>query len=355
MKRKAKIYLLIAGIGIIIILIFTVIAHYALSNSTKYLRSLNKDDLEKEKLIQEIGNVRSIWNVLSNYAPFITALVALLGLFVTIWKQIEQKRYEIQIRKEEKFESIAAKLSSDNQITCVIAAASILTFLKDEYKEFHDQVYMILVGNLKIKPIIDNVVIHRILLKAFEKAIRIKLKNIDKSADPLDLSRTNLSGTGLNELPLCGVDLGFSILKNSNFCGSNMRRARGIKANLEKARLTGANLNEARFQKANFYRTNLRNANLVAADLQYANLKNTQLQNAKMQSVLFKGARLHGARFEGANIADTHFEGSHLDEQTIESLLNANWIEAHFDPDIKTILEEKDKKKKIKSTRKVNA
>jgi hypothetical protein len=125
MKKKTKIYLLIAALGIIIILGFTVIAQYTFSNSTKYLRSLNKDDLEKEKLIQEIENVRSIWNVLSNYAPFITALAALLGLFVTIWKQIEQKRSEIQIRKEEKFESIAAKLSADNQTTCAIAAADL--------------------------------------------------------------------------------------------------------------------------------------------------------------------------------------------------------------------------------------
>jgi hypothetical protein len=162
---------------------------------------MNMDDLEREKLILEIENARSTWNILSNYAPFITALAALLGLFVTIWKQIEQKRYEIQIRKEEKFESIAAKLSPDNQLTRATAAVLIFSFLKDDYKEFHEQVYMVLLGNLKTKQIIDNVAVHKILIKAFERAIGIQLQNIDKAAETgLDLSRTNLIGTDLSNI-----------------------------------------------------------------------------------------------------------------------------------------------------------
>jgi hypothetical protein len=143
MKRKTKTYLLIAGIGIITILTFSVVYQYTLSTtSNNYLRLMNKNDLEREKLIQEIEKAKSMWNGLSNQAPFIAALVALLGLFVTIWKQIGQKRYEIQIRKEEKFELIAENLSSDNEAIRTTAAVLIFSFLKDDYTEFHEQVYI---------------------------------------------------------------------------------------------------------------------------------------------------------------------------------------------------------------------
>ncbi|MCK4764805.1 MAG: pentapeptide repeat-containing protein [Candidatus Aminicenantes bacterium] len=362
MKGKIKIFLFLAVILSIIILAFP----FSGNNDTisnKSLKSLDKNIHGNEKLYQTTTkpvvdkkkDTQKTWGILSTIAPFLTALAALAGLFVTIWKHINQQNYEIKNKLNEKFTSNINSLCSDDQLIRASASVSILNFLKKGYEEFHEQVFMILLANLKnISVRNDDDSVRKLIVNSFEKAIRLKLEKSKnkKKESGLDLSRTNLTNADLSKLDLSGVDLAFSKLENTNFTGSNLWRARGIKANMKNAKLSKAILNEARFKKANFYKTHFREANLVAADLRKTNLINAQFQKAKMQSVRLQDADLARAKFEGADITDAHFKGAYLDEQTIKSIFrtkNKSWKRAHFDDEDRIDLEELEKLERIET------
>jgi uncharacterized protein YjbI with pentapeptide repeats len=313
------------------------------------VQSSTQQELQEEKLSQEIEKLRleneklrSFWGILVSFAPFLTGLVALAGILVAVWKQItersrqqdldrQQREYESLRRLDEKFTSTVEGLGAESEAIQASAAVSIQTFLKPEYKALHNQVFMILFANLKIK---HSDAINRLLIAGFEKAIRLELPSLREKDEEfeLDLSRCNLNRIDLSGLDLSQTDLAFAQLRDAKLTDANLRRARGMEANLEKARLSRAVLNEARFRKAHFKGTQFHEANLVAADLEETDLRDAQFQQAKMQSAHLDNADLSGARFEQANISDAFFKGAILNEKTLRSILRAfNWQKAHFD------------------------
>lgn len=325
----------------------------------------SKETLEIEKLRQEVvnlqlgnDNLKSPWTKLSSNAAFITAIVALLGVFATVWKQLaeskrqmeldrrqreldrEQREIENQRGVDQKFTSIVADLGSASEAIQASAAVSIVTFLKPEYKVLHDQVFAILLANLKIK---HREAVNQLIVTAFEKALRGKFDRAKEGADKLelDLSRANLTQSDLSGLDLTNADLGFAQLRLANLTGTILFRARGYEANLEKARLSRANLNEARLQKARLNDAYLHECNLVATDMKEAELRGAQFQQAKMQAAHLEGADITGAKFEQANVSDTYFIGVKADAQALRSLVKAcNWQKAHFDEEVRVKLEE---------------
>jgi len=318
------------------------------------LQSMNQEQLEDEKLRQEVLKLRlenqkrsSLWELLPSYATIITTFVAVIGVFVTIWRQInerardrEQREDDSRRRLDERFTSIVGNLGSESEAIQASATVSIMTFLKPEYEVFHSQVFMVLLANLKIQ---HSEAVNKLLVGAFEKAIRIQLQALRDQGEQLelDLSRAHLDRIDLSNTDLTGADLGFTELRHANLTNAVLFRTRGFGAQLEKARLSTANLNEARFREANFRGAQFHKTNLVAADLKETDLAGAKFYQARMQSAHLDEAKLRRAKFEQANLSDTFFYGADLNEETLRSILKAsNWQRAHFDDDVKAKLEE---------------
>ena len=320
------------------------------------VQSDSQQKLQEAKLRQEIiklelenQRLKNFWAQLPSYGAVFTALIALVGIFVTIWKQIIERSRQQQLdrrqreldrqqredeslrRLDEKFASVVADLGSERPPTQASAAVSIMSFLRPEYKVFHHQVFLILLANLKIE---HDDAINKLLIGGFEKAIRIRLQSAEERDElfVIDLSRCFLNRVDLSNLELKNADIGFAELRGANLTGVDLYRVRGMSANLEKARLSRANLEEARLRKAQFSEAQFHEANLISADLEETDLRKAQLQKAKLQSAHLDNADLRGARFEQANLSDTFLRGATLNEDTLSSILKGyNWQKAHFD------------------------
>lgn len=309
---------------------------------------MDREELEDEKLRQEIQNIQlennnlmSPWQRVSSFATIVTIAVALIGTFTTIWKQFierqkdrEQREIESKRILDEKFSSIIKDLGSDNKSLKVSAIVSMMTFLRDEYSEYHEQVYLILLSNLKIK---QDDECNRLLIQAFEKAIRIYLNKIEEPGEDnfLDLKNTCLYHINLEGLNLAYTDLAFADLRHANLKRTNLNRIKGYKTNFENATFTGANMKEARLMNANLKNTHFHNVKLHSSNLKSSDLKKAQFYRAELQSVHFESADLQGARFEEANLKDTYFMGATISKDTIQSIKKAfNWQNAHFDEEV---------------------
>ena len=318
------------------------------------IQSLDKTDLEIEKLRQEIrqldienSNLTSPWQTVSSIAAVITVIVALVGVFVTIWKQFlerqrdrEQREAESRRRLDEKFSSIITDIGSENSSLKVSAAVSLITYLRNEYAEFHEQVYLVLLANLKI---IQELQLNRLLIQCFERAIRIMLKTKHDINEELflDLTSTNLYYIDLSGLNLSNVDIAFADLELADLKSTNLFRVKGYDVNLEKAKLTGAYLNEARLYKASLENAHLHGANLVSSNLKKSNLRGAQFFEAKLQAAHLENADLSGARFEKADLNDTYFYGAEIPDETLKSIRKAyHWEKAHFDVETRKRLDE---------------
>lgn len=337
---------------------------YAFAQDDKKSQSTSLQQLEEEKLRQEIQKLRlenkkadSIWALIASYSTLITACVAVVGVIATLMKQInetsrqraldrnqreldrKQREDESERRLDEKFASIVADLGSEKPAIQASASVSIMSFLRPEYKAFHNQVFLILLANVKIE---HSETISKLLIDAFNKAARLAFENARERGVQLqlDISGGNLNHVDLSGLELSQADFGFARMRHANLSEANLFRVRGIGANLEKARLSGANLKEARFRRANLMEAHFHGANIVSARFEESNLMKAQFQQARLQSAHLENSKLVGAKFEQANLDDTYFYGASLNEKTLKSISKAfNWEKAHFDDDVKAKLE----------------
>ena len=334
------------------------------------LAMMKGTDLSDEKLRQEILKIsderqQKYLNLLASYGSFITALVAVSGVIITIWRtsseiarqrsldrqqrQDEQdhQKAESLRRLHEKFALTVTALGAEQAAIRASAAVSLLSFLRPESSSLYEQVYWVLLANLKVK---HDDEINRLLVRAFEKAVRLQLQQSLEENCPFEipLAHTHLNYINLSDLNLSQtnllqktrdapsqVDLGFADLEYANLVSTRLQRTRGIEVNLRKARLSNTNLSEARLQHADLEKAILHGANLVAADLKHANLKGAQFQQAKLQSAHLSKTDLRGARFEQAYLGDTHFLelNPHPGKDVLKSILKArDWEKAHFSP-----------------------
>lgn len=371
---------------ILLVLTLLVVLQQPYHPNDAQLQSMSKEELENEKLRQEILKLQleskklsNFWEQIFSSATFITASVALIGIVVTIRKQADEKkiqqerdrqqrRDDEQRRFDEKFTSIVSNLGSNSLAVQVGAAVSILTFLKPEYADFHDQVFMLILANLKIKHNGTTDTINNLLIEGFEKAIKIHLEDMKGKEFELDLSRSYLNGVDLSGLifnnsktHLCQINVSSAKLRDADLTDTELYRVEGIDAVLDKAKLSGANLQEAHFDKALFRGAQLDEANLVSAALEGADLVQANFYKARMQGARLKAAKLQGAKFERSNLSDAKFEkaillntffneaifnkdtcfkGATLNQETLSSIVKAfNWQEAYFDEDIKAKLD----------------
>jgi len=362
----------------ILIIIFCVsaVGTIVLAQDNSQIKKVEVDSLkiyQVEKLKQEIEQLKSenssssIVRRLPTYVGIITALVALIGAFISYSKYLEerqsetdQKIQENKLHLEAKFDSVINNLGSPSHSIQASAAISLLTFLRPEYKEFHQQVYLILLANLKTD-LPEN--INALLVKTFEKAIRLNIEalqsqksdkvNINRSSIELDLSRANLYRIDLHGLDLENVDLAFSNLRNANLDGCNLKRAKGFKTNLSGARLSRSNMTEGRFDQANFEDAQFHETNLISTKLKNTNLKGAEFQKAKLQDANLDESEIYGAKFEHANLNNTYLRKIKCRESDFATLLKAkddSWKDANFDKDIYAKLQQQSLKKRESNT-----
>jgi uncharacterized protein YjbI with pentapeptide repeats len=357
------------------------------SSLTARLGSLTHEQLESERLRQEILNLQGNRSFLATLATNAAIVVGVLGIIVTAVRYIDERRQQRiedarqaaagrEQRKEdalrrfdEKFRDVVMDLGSQDPLRQTNAALSILPFLKEEYRAFYNQIIMVLLAILRMQKVADQDV-NKTVVWVFQRALRAGLESrrngqrgIDISPWPepvplvelrveeeteeldltvaLDLSRLPLDGIDLSQLDMHGADFSFASLKRANLRGANLERARGYAIDLEEANLQGASLVEARLRKGRLKRAIFHGANLVSSRLDEADLRGASFFQAKLQSAHFNGADLSGARFDQADINDTQFRGTLLDTAAIHSLTRArNWTRARFDASAQALLEE---------------
>jgi uncharacterized protein YjbI with pentapeptide repeats len=297
------------------------------------LYSLNQEELQVEKLRQEVLNIQlennnmtSSWQRLSSIATMGTVSVALIGTFITIWKQLverqkdrEQRKAESKRRLDEKFSAIVKDLGSENKSLKVSAIVSMMTFLRDEYSEYHEQVYLILLSNLKIK---QDKECNRMLVQVFEKAVRMYRRQVEKFGEEnhLDIKDTCLYSIDLAGLDLSYIDFAWADLRYANFRNSDLYRAQGRNAILDNASFTGARIREARLMDAQLQNAHFHDTKLHSSNLKRTNFKNAQFFRAELQSAHFENSDLRGATFKQANLDDTYFYGASISSDTLKSI-----------------------------------
>lgn len=355
----------------------------------KLRREITKLEQETKKLKKETENLEkdfwekhsSLVTTVASLANTITAIVAILGAFFTIRQQLAESRNEKTRRIDEKFTSIVQDLGSEQPEIKASATVSILTFLEKGYEKYYEQVYLIVLANLKLDG--QEPTINKLLIKTFEQVIDkylrkhlTRLTEVDKKFK-LDLSGCHISGINLSNLSLNQVNLSCAKLNNAILEHTILTKANLQNAELTYACLQGANLNQANLKEAVFnnYQKNsksnsqteiinstfeaailisakmtkvkIRETNFSSAQLQDvhlngAELDNVDFNNANLNTVLFKGASFKNVNFEDADLQKANFQSAKLDDTTLNSIVKAkNWIQAEFDDDIKQKLKDK--------------
>ncbi|MFF4579937.1 pentapeptide repeat-containing protein [Streptomyces sp. NPDC001389] len=308
--------------------------------------SLGRDDLERAKLAADIratqaktARDQSATAQLLQWAPFITAAVAVVGVFFTLRSQRRDRQSERRKRHDEELARTVVNLGSKDSGVRLNTAAALTAYLGPDSPDLQMDLLAVVIANLKAEsdPAVSDVLVHDLAL-VLRECLRQRrpLRTLDLARAPW-LKRLDISGVDLTGV---NVDLAFANLTRANLArvvapGS----VRGWGAVLDDARLTGANLHEARFNAAYCRRTIFHQARLVSATFKGADLRLAQFQQASLQGAHFERAQLHGAAFTEADVADTWFCDAHhrnaadLDEEALRSLAHARrWQDAHLTP-----------------------
>jgi uncharacterized protein YjbI with pentapeptide repeats len=335
--------------------------------STAATSVVTKEDLEKQKLAEEILQLKNanashiaFWDRIAGGIPLVTALVAVLGVWATISKMLDDRKQERDQRNaeslrwqaeqqagrqrqlEESFGAALANLRGDDDAGKAGAVVSLMTFLKPEYATFHDQVYLVLHAMLKLMhppkgQVLAYSAVGPLFVRAFEQAL-LALPASSPLRIECDLARMDLRRVRLRGLVLPNADLGYCAMQGADLTGADLFRARGIEVQWEGACLSKAKLGEARLKKAYCAGANFQGAWLGAAMLKEADLRNADFRGASLPSAHLEQAQLAGANFRGADLSDAYFLGASLDEAAIQSIALAKpWEKKatpHFSPEV---------------------
>lgn len=344
--------------------------------------------LAREKVRAEIRQIQlansqnADWaHDLLAWAPFLTAIVGVIALGATLWKQsaelgtartqlmqernrdreaasqwqqdfVRTERETRQQREAEdlrRFDSnlaqIITNLGAAELVLRVNAAAAIATYLKPRYRAFHCDILTVIAANLRLRPP-DQVA--RMLCSDLERVLRLISESPEAYRDELppvlDLARATLTRVTLSDLALPGVliDVAFADLTSASLVGCNLFRLRGREAVMEKARCSRTDLQEARLNGARCRGAQMHETNLVSATFRDADLRDVEFCEARLQEAHFEGARLEGANFRGADLANAYFWGATFDSAAIDSIARGarRWQgNRHFDPAVRQSLD----------------
>ena len=298
------------------------------------LDGLNRQQLETEKLREEIRSLQgdhSVWSSVPAYAGVLTGLAAVVGLLITFRGQLNQRHVETLRRINEDFARAVTNLGSENPSLQASGAASLVTFLRPapaEYAELRDPTFWLLIAQLRLdhpRPLAQ------LLVRTFERALRLQLSS-RATDEPFDLSRCRLDRADLSGLDLSQADVAFASLDHANLRDATLNNLSGFAVKLDRATLTGAKLKEARLRRAQAPKAHFHNAILSSARLEEACLEGAEFQGAHLDAVHFDDANLIGASFESAEVQDARFRNVVFDDRALRSLSKAKgWERAHLD------------------------
>jgi uncharacterized protein YjbI with pentapeptide repeats len=351
--------------------------------------SLNTAQLGDEKLRQEIRQLQlsndessGVQHDLLAWAPFATALGAIVAVGATLWKQTTdlaaartqlrddhdklrvaneqwqerfledqhtnrlQQEAESLRRFDASLTSTISNLGSQSESLQVNAAAALATYLKPRYAAFHADLLVVVAANLQLRP---SAAVARVLGSDLERLLRLLYANdaADRGERPaeIDLTRASLPRLDVSDIDFepTVLDVAFADLSKARLTGANLFRLRGQQADLTGAYCSRARLGEARLNEAILQKAVLHEADLVSATLKRADLSGAKLQQARLQEAHLEGAKLAGADFTGADVANTYFRGALFDEQALRTIaLGARrWRDNNnFDPAVRATLEQ---------------
>jgi uncharacterized protein YjbI with pentapeptide repeats len=314
--------------------------------------------LEKEKLRIDNENnkrdlsARSILNLIYGNLSVLLALMLALGGLIKYFK--EQKTIRRK-REEERFENIVKSLGGEHEQERISAAVLLPTFLSTEYSRFHEQVFNLAAGHLRMgraepdgTPIMKvelpgnvNSVEMRFHKEPLEyssedspampvreqrellplphpltqtlanvlcdsyRIIRDTLKLASKDVESQIARRRHLNAFGvrMEAVELSGVDLEWGQLKQSSLRQATLEGAYLANIMLASADLSGANLIRADLRDATLTRADFTDAVLTSAALDRANVVETNFRNAKLAKVTMYGTTAWGAQFDGADLS----------------------------------------------------
>jgi uncharacterized protein YjbI with pentapeptide repeats len=370
-RRMATVLILVLAAAALVLLTATLsVAFIDNQSEGDRLDHMDTEQLEAEKLRVEIRHVEGqdgFWRgVLPAYAGFLTALGAIVGLVITALRNIDERtkqqqemlnqhqqelrqreddlyerKRDVSQRFEQSFAASVSNLGSDRRPIRVSGAVALLTFLREDFRDFHEQVFLLALAQLKIESDED---VRRLLVRALGQSARKILPTLREGDRPslLDFTRANLPRIDLSgELDLHGIDLAFAICPEANFSGANMRGAKGQETDFTKARFSGSNLETARMNKATCVQAQFHNATLTSAQFKEgADFTGAEFQGARMQHAHLEDSVLVGASFEEAVLTSTYFYGGKFDDRALGSLArNTTWESAKFDSDDRAKLE----------------
>lgn len=357
--------------------------------SQKLIREIEKLQQETIKLKKETENIeKDFWEkntplvtTIASLANTITALVAIVGAYFTIYKQVAETRIEKTKHIDERFASIIQDLGSEKLEIKASATVSILTFLEEGYEKYYEQVYMIVLTHLKLDS--KDTTINKLLVKTFEQVIDKYLKKDlptitqEERKFKLDLSGCRINGIRLSNLPIKQADLSYAKLNNAILDKTTLIEANLQNTDLTYASLNGTNLNQANLKEAVFnnyqntsqsnqkieiinstfegailisakmskvkiIQTNFSSAQMQEVNLNGAELENVGFKHANLNTAFFKGTSFINVDFAQADLQKANFQSAKLDDITLNSIIKAkDWTHAEFDNDIKQKLKDK--------------
>ena len=343
-----------------------------------------KSQLELQKLQQEVRQLRiendhsaGVGGTFLRWGPFVAVVGGVVTVLLGVRKEVRdnrqqradelnqrieeakqeraqrdaelrQQQTEAQRRFDKLFAQAVANLGSETESVQVSAVVLLENFLRRSDARFHEQVYQVLCANLALD---HTPLVNRFLVRAFEKAIRLRLAAHEGAPLRIDLANCRLPRVDLSGLMLEDADFAFATLLDGNVVGARLARLHAYDVNLERARLSEANLTEARMhgaqcRGAQFHKTRLVSAELRKSKTQAADLRDAEFFGASLQGAHLEDADISGAKFDDANLSDAYLTGITYDEDALRSLLRAKvvkstptWKNARLDEHVRARLE----------------
>lgn len=323
--------------------------------------------LEKEKLSHEVEKLRienennkrefSIRGLVNLFYGNLSILLALALALAGLIKYFKEQKTTLRKREEERFENVVKSLGSQYEQERMSAAVLLPTFLSPEYRRFHEQVFNLAAGHLRMGPtgapspatkVEIPSLVRRFEFSVFPSSLEDtskqqdveslptqlrpltqplanvlcesyrlirdgrNLNSDDKEAESKRRRQINAFGVRMDGVDLSGEDLRYALMKQSSMRGAILESAFLAKtlfasADLSGATLTGTELIGATLIDANFSNADLTTAALDGANIDGANFSHARLSEASMSGASARGTKFDGADLSGANLRDVEF------------------------------------------------
>lgn len=315
------------------------------------LAELHETEAEYEKLTAEAHKLErdNSWlsRALSYLAPFLTAIAAAGGVFVSVWKVGRDRRDAIDReerqradtrgaaeveRFDERFAKAVAGLSSSTPGEQSGAAVMVASMVREKSDDLSSQALQLLLVALQSSHDEACERLLRFALERFARAAPHRLVAKEDSEPVTGLVHVRAPRLNLANLELPGLDIAFAFLREADFRRADLRASKGYETNLDESILDGADLTEAAWAKVYAERASFRRATLASATLRGAKLNGANFFRADLRRVNLAHAELPGARFEKALLKGANFSGAQLDERALDSIQGlSDWRQARFD------------------------